>query len=86
MCYLYATSYEGIQTSAVIPAICLTGLHLLYLCMEYWLLYFLQDIKDIQALIFVCVCACMHVYVFKVVLLPLLETDHCYVITVKGVR
>lgn len=61
MCYLYATSYEGIQTSAVIPAICLTGLHLLYLCMEYWLLYFLQDIKDIQALIFVCVCvrACM---------------------------
>lgn len=44
--------------------------------MEYWLLYFLQDIKDIQALIFVC--ECMHVYVFKVVLLPLLEIDQCY--------
>lgn len=59
VCYLYATSYEGIQTSAVIPAICLTGLHLLHLCMEYWLLYFLHDIKDIQALIFMCVCTWM---------------------------
>lgn len=72
MCYLYATSYERNQTSAVIPAICLTGLHLLHLCMEYWLLYFLQDIKDIQALIFI------YVDVSKVVLLPLLEIDQCY--------
>lgn len=55
VCYLNATSYERIQTSAVIPAICLTGLHFLYLCVEYWLQYFLQDIKDVQALLFVCV-------------------------------
>lgn len=74
VCCLYATTYEGIQTSAVTPAICLTGLHLLHPCMEYWLLYFLQDIKDIQALIFH---MCAHVSVFKVVLLPLLEIDPC---------
>lgn len=77
VCCLYATTYEGIQTSAVTPAICLTGLHLLHLCMEYWLLYFLRDIKDIRALISH-VCVHVHVSVFKVVLLPLLEIDPCY--------